>query len=132
MPLGASLKAKKGAKENTNSDLTHILGYTGTDMDIGGPPSPAGSEKEATGSGKLSIDISDSHWFFMCSACLGNMAAARSVHGWYAGDNDTLFAFCDTFVAFSSHVVQAVLSCKVSQCDCCWTLRIRYMQDAGM
>lgn len=52
MPLGASLKAKKGSKENTNSDLTHILGYTGTDMDIGGPPSPAGSDKEATGTGK--------------------------------------------------------------------------------
>lgn len=52
MPLGASVKVKKGSKENTNSDLAHILGYTGTDMDIGGPPSPAGSEKETTGTGE--------------------------------------------------------------------------------
>lgn len=53
MPLGASIKAKKGAKENINSDLAHILGYTGTDMDGGDAPSPAGSEREATASGEL-------------------------------------------------------------------------------
>lgn len=47
---GASMKAKKGKKQETiRSDLAHILGYTGTDMDPVGPPSPVGSEKEAAG-----------------------------------------------------------------------------------
>ena len=49
MPLGATGKVKKGSKENTNSDLAHVLGYTGSDMDIGIPPSPAGGQKEAAG-----------------------------------------------------------------------------------
>ena len=50
MPAGASLKSKKGKKQETlKSDLAHILGYTGTDMDPVGPPSPVGSEKEAAG-----------------------------------------------------------------------------------
>ena len=40
MPAGASLKSKKGKKQVTvKSDLAHILGYTGTDMDPVGPPS---------------------------------------------------------------------------------------------
>lgn len=44
------MKPKKGKKqESIRSDLAHILGYTGTDMDPVGPPSPAGSEKEAAG-----------------------------------------------------------------------------------
>ena len=52
MPLDASFKPKKGgAKENVHSDLTHILGYTGTDMEAG-PPSPVGSEKETAGTGR--------------------------------------------------------------------------------
>ena len=50
MPPGASLKPTKGKKQETiRSDLAHILGYTGTDMDPVGPPSPVGSEKEAAG-----------------------------------------------------------------------------------
>ncbi|KAL3130594.1 hypothetical protein ABBQ38_008398 [Trebouxia sp. C0009 RCD-2024] len=51
MPPGASMKPKKGKQqqETVRSNLSHILGYTGTDMDPVGPPSPAGSEKEAAG-----------------------------------------------------------------------------------
>lgn len=52
MPLDASFKPKKGgAKENVHSDLTHILGYTGLDVEAG-PPSPDGSEKEQAGTGQ--------------------------------------------------------------------------------
>ena len=44
------MKSKKSKKQETiRSDLAHILGYTGTDMDPVGPPSPVGSEKEAAG-----------------------------------------------------------------------------------
>lgn len=45
------MKPKKGKQqqETVRSNLAHILGYTGTDMDLVGPPSPAGSEKEAAG-----------------------------------------------------------------------------------
>ena len=44
------MKAKKGKKQETvRLDLTHILGYTGTDLYPVGPPSPVGSEKEAAG-----------------------------------------------------------------------------------
>lgn len=45
------MKPKKGKQqqETVRSNLSHILGYTGTDMDPVGPPSPAGSEKEAAG-----------------------------------------------------------------------------------
>ena len=50
MPPGASMKPKKSKKQETiRSDLAHILGYTGTDMEPVGPPSPVGSEKEAAG-----------------------------------------------------------------------------------
>ncbi len=53
MPLGASMKAKKGKKQDSiRSDLAHILGYTGTDMDPVGPPSPVGSEKESAAAGR--------------------------------------------------------------------------------
>ena len=46
------MKAKKGKKQETiKSDLAHILGYTGTDMDPVGPPSPVGSEKETAAAG---------------------------------------------------------------------------------
>ncbi len=52
MPPGASLKAKKGKKQETiRSDLAHILGYTGSDMEPVGPPSPVGSEKETAAAG---------------------------------------------------------------------------------
>ena len=52
MPAGATMKAKKGKKQETiKSDLAHILGYTGTDMDPVGPPSPVGSEKETAAAG---------------------------------------------------------------------------------
>ena len=50
MPPGASIKPKQSKKQETiRSDLAHILGYTGADMDPIGPPSPVGSEKEAAG-----------------------------------------------------------------------------------
>lgn len=49
MPPGASMKPKKGKQETVRSNLAHILGYTGTDVDPVGPPSPVGSEKEAAG-----------------------------------------------------------------------------------
>ncbi len=52
MPPGATMKAKKGKKQETiKSDLAHILGYTGTDMDPVGPPSPVGSEKDTAAAG---------------------------------------------------------------------------------
>ena len=54
MPPGAVNKAKKGKKQDTiKSDLTHILGYTGTDLDALGPPSPVGSEKETAAAGQI-------------------------------------------------------------------------------
>ena len=47
------MKAKKGKKQDSiRSDLAHILGYTGTDMDPVGPPSPVGSEKESAAAGR--------------------------------------------------------------------------------
>ncbi|DBA93849.1 hypothetical protein WJX82_009274 [Trebouxia sp. C0006] len=53
MPPGATMKAKKGKKQDTiESDLAHILGYTGTDMDPVGPPSPVGSEKDTAAAGE--------------------------------------------------------------------------------
>ncbi|KAA6428968.1 MAG: hypothetical protein FRX49_01078 [Trebouxia sp. A1-2] len=53
MPPGATMKAKKGKKQDTiKSDLAHILGYTGTDMDPVGPPSPVGSEKDTAAAGE--------------------------------------------------------------------------------
>lgn len=63
MPPGASMKPKKGKKQETiRSDLAHILGYTGTDMDSVGPPSPIGSEKEAAGMLWLCV--------MQCTACI--------------------------------------------------------------
>ena len=54
MPPGATMKAKKGKKQDTiKSDLAHILGYTGTDMDPVGPPSPVGSEKDTVAAGNF-------------------------------------------------------------------------------
>ena len=71
MPAGATMKAKKGKKQETiKSDLAHILGYTGTDMDPVGPPSPVGSEKETAAAGMSKG---------MC-AVSGNMALSRHVH----------------------------------------------------
>ena len=52
MPPGVSLKAKQGkSPEVLKSSLSHILGYTGTDMEQVGPPSPVGSEKETAAAG---------------------------------------------------------------------------------
>ena len=71
MPAGATMKAKKGKKQETiKSDLAHILGYTGTDMDPVGPPSPVGSEKETAAAGM----------FEGMSAVSGIMALSRHVH----------------------------------------------------
>ena len=65
------MKAKKGKKQETiKSDLAHILGYTGTDMDPVGPPSPVGSEKETAAAG-----------MYECTcAASGNSASSRHVH----------------------------------------------------
>lgn len=50
------MKAKKGKKQDTiESDLAHILGYTGTDMDPVGPPSPVGSEKDTAAAGDFAF-----------------------------------------------------------------------------
>ena len=65
------MKAKKGKKQETiKSDLAHILGYTGTDMDPVGPPSPVGSEKETAAAGMYE---------YTCAAS-GNSASSRHVH----------------------------------------------------
>jgi len=56
MPPGATMKAKKGKKQDTiKSDLAHILGYTGADMDPVGPPSPGGSEKDTAAAGDFAF-----------------------------------------------------------------------------
>ena len=50
------MKTKKGKKQDTiKSDLAHILGYTGTDMDPVGPPSPVGSEKDTAAAGDFAF-----------------------------------------------------------------------------
>ncbi len=50
------MKAKKGKKQDTiKSDLAHILGYTGADMDPVGPPSPVGSEKDTAAAGDFAF-----------------------------------------------------------------------------
>ena len=50
---------RKGKKQETvHSDLAHILGYTGMDMDPLGPPSPVGSEKETAAAGLYSLFLS--------------------------------------------------------------------------
>ena len=47
---------RKGKKQETvHSDLAHILGYTGMDMDPLGPPSPVGSEKETAAAGLYAV-----------------------------------------------------------------------------
>ena len=71
------MKAKKGKKQDTiKSDLAHILGYTGTDMDPVGPPSPVGSEKDTAAAGDCLHDANLSflgcrllatvHFFSIC------------------------------------------------------------------
>ena len=73
MPAGASLKSKKGKKQDTvKSDLAHILGYTGTDMDPVGPPSPIGSEKEALGIDPCSLSTSWLKGYRQCSPLMND------------------------------------------------------------
>ena len=78
MPPGATMKAtRKGKKQETvRSDLAHILGYTGVDMDPLGPPSPVGSEKETAAAGwhfmlysVTLIDLLQRHCVYLPKCC---------------------------------------------------------------
>ncbi len=63
------MKAKKGKKQDTiKSDLAHILGYTGTDMDPVGPPSPVGSEKDTAAAGDFAFMMLN--FLFWVADCL--------------------------------------------------------------